>query len=170
MAFEEQDVIEPEGWPRVLDAAIVRCGRLDVLVNNAGIAIISDAEALSFENWRRTLAVNLDAVFLSTQAVIARTKNTGGGSIINLDSIEGLIGDPLVPAYNASKGGVRLFTRSVAIDCARRGYGIRVNCVCPGFGFMQREAATIGEICHPVVGSMAGLSPSDSIFFGVDGA
>lgn len=146
VAFEEQDVIQPEGWPRVLDAVIARWGRLDVLVNNAGIAIISDVEALSFENWRKTLAVNLDAVFLGTQAAIARMKKTGGGSIINLASIEGLIGDPLVPAYNASKGGVRLFTKSVAIHCARKGYGIRVNCVCPGFAETQMVAGEIGKL------------------------
>jgi len=73
-------------------------------------------------------------------------KKTGGGSIINLASIEGLIGDPLVPAYNASKGGVRLFTKAVAIDCARKGYGIRVNSVCPGFAETQMVAGEIGKL------------------------
>lgn len=87
---------------------------------------------MTLAQWRHTLTCNLDSVFLGTQLAIELMK-ARGGSIINVASIEGLIGEPLVPAYNASKGGVRLFTRSVAAHCARNGYGIRVNAICPGY-------------------------------------
>lgn len=153
VAFEVQDVTEPERWGVVLDAAVARWGRLDVLVNNAGVAIISDIESLTLAQWRKTLSVNLDGVFLGTQAAVARMK-AKGGSIVNIASIEGIVGEPLIPAYNASKGAVRVFTKSVAIHCARQGYGIRVNNVCPGFADTQM-----------VSGELARMAPADAQAF-----
>ncbi len=152
--FVAQDVTDPAVWPVTLDIALARWGRLDILVNNAGIADIADIETLDFAGWRRTLAVNLDGVFLGMQAAIARMKETGGGAIVNVASIEGIVGEPLVPAYNASKGGVRMLTRSAAIHCANRGYGIRVNAVCPGFANTQM-----------VSGAVAALAPADADAF-----
>ena len=132
VAFLPQDVTDPAQWHKALDHCEKLFGSIDVLVNNAGVGEFCDVERMSLEQWRHTLACNLDSVFLGTQQVIGRMKERGG-SIINVASIEGLIGDPLVPAYNASKGAVRLFTRSVAAHCARQGYAIRVNALCPGY-------------------------------------
>ena len=105
--FMQQDATDPDRWNAVLDAAIEKWGKLDVLVNNAGIAIIQDVEASSLEAWKKTLDINLTAVFLGTQAAIARMK-AAQGSIVNIASIEGLIGEPLVPpraafAFSASR-------------------------------------------------------------------
>ncbi len=143
--FMQQDATDPERWNAVLDAAIEKWGKLDVLVNNAGIAIIQDVEASSMDAWKKTLDINLTAVFLGTQAAIARMK-ASQGSIVNIASIEGLIGEPLVPAYNASKGGVRIFSKSSAIHCARAGYKIRINNVCPGFAETALVAGAVGTL------------------------
>jgi NAD(P)-dependent dehydrogenase (short-subunit alcohol dehydrogenase family) len=133
VSFAALDVTSPEQWESAVAKVVSSFGGLHVLVNNAGIADIRNIEEETLAGFRKTLAVNLDGVFLGTQRAIAQMKNNGGGSIINMASIEGLIGDPSLPAYNASKGGVRLFTRSAATHCARAGYAIRVNCICPGF-------------------------------------
>jgi len=127
-----QDVTSEERWQEVVAEIIERFGRLDILVNNAGIAVVGTVEDTSLADWRATQNVNLDAVFLGTREVI-KVMKAGGGSIINISSIEGIIGDPAVAAYNASKGGVRIFTKSVALHCAAEGYPIRVNSVHPGF-------------------------------------
>ncbi|WP_020650925.1 glucose 1-dehydrogenase [Solimonas variicoloris] len=148
--FRVQDVTDAAQWAATLDAAFAEWGRLDVLVNNAGIAGIADVERISLADWQRTLDINLSGVFLGTQAAIARMK-AGGGSIVNIASIEGLIGEPLIPAYNASKGGVRLFTRSAAVHCARSGYPVRINNVCPGFAETQM-----------VAGALASMAPDDA--------
>ena len=153
--FLAQDVTDAAQWNVVLEAAITKWGRLDVLVNNAGVAALLDIETMTPENWRRTLDVNLNGVMLGTQAAIARMKKAGG-SIVNIASIEGLLGDGSLPSYNASKGGVRIFTRSAAIHCARSGYGIRVNNVCPGFAETQM-----------VSGALAALSPEVAQEFAV---
>lgn len=152
-AFMVQDVTDAAQWNTVLDAVIAKWGRLDVLVNNAGIAIIQDIEQCSTRDWQRTIDINLGGVQLGTQAAIARMK-TSGGSIVNMASIEGLVGDGLLPAYNASKGGVRLFSRSAAIHCARSGYKVRVNNVCPGFAATQM-----------VSGALATMSPEAAQVF-----
>ncbi|SEQ37962.1 NAD(P)-dependent dehydrogenase, short-chain alcohol dehydrogenase family [Solimonas aquatica] len=149
--FREQDVRSAAHWQETLDALIARWGRLDVLVNNAGIGALFNIEEISSDDWQRTLDINLSGVMLGTQQGIARMKNSGGGSIINIASIEGLIGEAALPAYNASKGGVRLFTRSAAIHCARSGYNIRINNVCPGFAETQM-----------VAGALAALSPEQA--------
>ncbi|HSW13212.1 MAG TPA: glucose 1-dehydrogenase [Solimonas sp.] len=148
-AFHPQDVTDELQWSVVLDAAIARWGRIDVLVNNAGVADIADIEQVSAKTWQRTIDINLSGVFLGTQAAIARMKgqqSPSGGSIVNIASIEGLVGEALIPAYNASKGGVRIFSRSAAIHCARNGYGIRINNVCPGFAETQMVAGALAAM------------------------
>jgi NAD(P)-dependent dehydrogenase (short-subunit alcohol dehydrogenase family) len=130
--FRPQDASSESDWQRVVDEVIKRHGHLDVLVNNAGIGIPASIEQETLAGWRRTQAVNMEGVFLGTREAI-RVMKGRGGSIINISSIEGIIGEPLVPAYNASKGGVRIFTKSAALHCAQQGYDIRVNSVHPGY-------------------------------------
>lgn len=148
--FATQDVTDENRWPEILEQIEQTLGPIDVLVNNAGIAAFANVEDESFAHWRKTLAVNLDGVFLGTQAAISRMGERGG-SIVNVASIEGLIGEAAIPAYNASKGGVRIFTRSAAIHCARLGYPIRINNVCPGFAETEM-----------VSGALATLPPEDA--------
>lgn len=130
--FVSHDVTDPAAWHSVLDTIVSRFGGIDILVNNAGIGHFESIETMSLATWSKTLDVNLNGVFLGTKLAIEAMKRDGG-AIVNVASIEGLIADAALPAYNASKGAVRLLTRSSAIHCARSGYRIRVNSVCPGF-------------------------------------
>lgn len=130
--FFEHDVADRAAWERAINAARDFGGCLNVLVNNAGIAISGNIENCSLEDWQRTLKVNLDGVFHGMQLGISAMKNAGG-CIINLASIEGFLGEPMAASYNASKGAVRILSKSAAVHCAKAGYGIRINCVCPGF-------------------------------------
>ena len=130
--FMQQDAASESQWCQVIDEVVSRHGKLDVLVNNAGIAKIGTAEDETLEDWRRIQAVNTEGVFMGTREAIRVMKETGG-SIINISSIEGIIGESLTAAYNASKGAVRIFTKSAALHCAGSGYAIRVNSVHPGF-------------------------------------
>jgi 3(or 17)beta-hydroxysteroid dehydrogenase len=132
-SFEPLDVTSDEDWRRAADAVAARHGRLDVLVNSAGVAPTGTIEDVSLEDWRRTIAVNLDGTFLGCRHGVRVMKASGGGSIVNLSSVSGIIGGHNLAAYNAAKGGVRLLTKSVALHCARKGYGIRCNSVHPGF-------------------------------------
>ncbi|TPL03624.1 MULTISPECIES: glucose 1-dehydrogenase [unclassified Mesorhizobium] len=127
------DVSKPEDWPSVMAAIEGRFGRLDVLVNNAGIAIAKNIEDTTLAEWRRTMAINLDGVFLGCQEGIKLMKRSGGGSIVNLSSIDGIIGEAELAAYCASKGGVRTLTKAVAVHCAEKRYGIRCNSIHPGY-------------------------------------
>ena len=133
--YLHHDVADENAWERVIEATLDRFGRLDVLVNNAGVGWGGPPEEETLERWRRLMSVNLDGVFLGTKhAILAMKRNRPrGGSIINLSSIEGLVGDPNLGAYNASKGGVRLYTKSVALYCAKAGLNIRVNSIHPGY-------------------------------------
>ncbi|MDX8439172.1 glucose 1-dehydrogenase [Mesorhizobium australafricanum] len=127
------DVSKPDDWLSAMAAIEQRFGRLDVLVNNAGIAVAKTIEDTTLAEWRRTMAVNLDGVFLGCQEGIRLMKKSGGGSIINLSSIDGIIGEAHLAAYCASKGGVRTLTKAVAVHCAERRYGIRCNSIHPGY-------------------------------------
>jgi 3alpha(or 20beta)-hydroxysteroid dehydrogenase len=131
--FFKHDVTVREQWEAALAAALEFGGKLDVLVNNAGIGLIGTIESCTAQEWQRTQAINVDGVFHGMQVAIAAMKTSGGGAIINLASIEGFLGEPLVAAYNASKGAVRILSKSAAAHCARSSYNIRINCVCPGF-------------------------------------
>ncbi len=133
--YLNHDVAEESAWERVIAGTLERFGRLDVLVNNAGIALGGPPEEETLERWRMLMSINLDGVFLGTKhAILAMKRNDpSGGAIVNVSSIEGLVGDPNLGIYNASKGGVRLYTKSVALYCAKAGLNIRVNSIHPGY-------------------------------------
>jgi 3(or 17)beta-hydroxysteroid dehydrogenase len=133
--YLHHDVSEEAGWEAVTAATLGQYGRLDVVVNNAGVGWGGPPEEQTLEVWRKLMSINLDGVFLGTKhAILAMKRNTPrGGSIINISSIEGLVGDPNLGAYNASKGGVRLYTKSVALYCGKQGLGIRANTIHPGY-------------------------------------
>jgi NAD(P)-dependent dehydrogenase (short-subunit alcohol dehydrogenase family) len=144
--FFHHDVTKEEDWSRVIDDTLASFGRLDVVVNNAGIALPGDVEEASVAHWRKLMSCNLDGVFLGTKyGILGIKKGERGGSIINLSSIEGLVGDPDLAAYNASKGGVRLFTKSAALHCAKTGTGIRVNSIHPGYIWTPMVEMGFGE-------------------------
>jgi 3(or 17)beta-hydroxysteroid dehydrogenase len=132
--FIKHDVASEAGWKNVIDRTMEEFGRLDVLVNNAGVIIYKKIEETTLAEWRWLMSVNLDGVFLGTKFAIAAMKTTGGGSIINIASVAGLIGNPDAAAYHASKGGVRSLSKAAAIECSKAGYGynIRVNSIYPG--------------------------------------
>jgi len=125
------DVTQEASWIAALEAAHAAFGRLDVLVNNAGVAIHGDVERTTLEEWRFVHAVNLDGTFLGCKYGIPRLRASGGGSIINMSSIAGLIGVHDLAAYCSSKAAVRLLTKSVALRCARRKDNIRCNSIHP---------------------------------------
>jgi 3(or 17)beta-hydroxysteroid dehydrogenase len=131
--FRALDVTDPTAWTRVVDETVRELGRLDVLVNGAGIGFLLDIEHTSLEQWRLVHAVNSDGTFLGCQAAVRAMKGTGGGSIINLSSVAGIVADADLTAYCASKGAVRMLTKSVALHAARAGYEIRCNSVHPAF-------------------------------------
>jgi len=147
--FVEHDVTDEAGWRAVVDRAVERFGRLDILVNCAGIALLRSIEDTSLDEWRRVHAVNLDGVFLGCKFAVAAMKRSGGGSIINLSSVSGLVGGHNLAAYNSSKGGVRLLTKSVALHCARQGYNIRCNSVHPTFIATPMVQAMIDAAADP---------------------
>src|SRR5579872_6503384 len=139
--FLHQDVTSEPRWAEVVSEIEQRFGRLDVLVSNAGIGIGAPSIVeMSLADWRRQTAINLDGVFLSVKyglPLMRKTSGktsgkTGGGSIVMISSLAGLRGAATLAGYSATKGAVRLFAKSIAMECASMGDGIRVNSVHPG--------------------------------------
>ena len=130
--YLHQDVTDEAAWPGVIAAVEKNFGRLDILVANAGIAIFGPALEMSLADWRRQNAVNIDGVSLSVKYAIPAMRRSGGGSIIMMSSVAGLRGAGNLAGYSASKGAVRLFAKSIALECAAAGDNIRVNSVHPG--------------------------------------
>jgi NAD(P)-dependent dehydrogenase (short-subunit alcohol dehydrogenase family) len=137
------DVTAESGWQAVLAEIGRRHGHLDGLVNAAGIALLASIEDTDYASWRRVLAVNLDGTFLGCKHALGLLKRRGG-AIVNLSSISGMVGGHNLAAYNASKGGVRLLTKSVALHGARLKPPVRCNSVHPAFleGPMVEEIIT----------------------------
>ncbi len=132
--FLHQDVTSEVRWAEVVDEIKQRFGRLDVLISNAGIGIGAPSIVdMSLSDWRRQTAINLDGVFLSVKCCLPLMRQGGrGGSIVMMSSLAGLRGSATLAGYSATKGGVRLFAKSIAMECASVGDGIRVNSVHPG--------------------------------------
>jgi NAD(P)-dependent dehydrogenase (short-subunit alcohol dehydrogenase family) len=149
VTFQALDVTSEDAWAATMDMLVRDHGGLDVLVNNAGVALLKDIEATGIDEWRRLMAVNVDGVFLGCKHAIGVMKSRGGGSIINISSAAGIVGDGNLAAYSASKGAVRLLTKSVALHCARKGYNIRCNSVHPSFVQSPMLEAMIGQASDP---------------------
>lgn len=130
--YKHQDVVSGEGWQSLIDEIEDEFSGLDILVNNAGIGNGGAITEMTYESYSQMMAINVDGVFLGCKYAIPLMTKSGGGSIINISSVAGLKGAPGLSAYSASKGAVRLLSRSLAIECARGGTKIRVNSVHPG--------------------------------------
>ena len=131
--FIRHDTSSEADWKAAIAAVKEKFGRLDVLLNGAGIALRKSLLETSLADWRKVQAVNLDGVFLGTREGIAAMRESGGGSIINISSIAGIIGLSTSAAYCASKGGVKLLTKSAALESGANGWKVRVNSVHPGY-------------------------------------
>jgi NAD(P)-dependent dehydrogenase (short-subunit alcohol dehydrogenase family) len=162
----KHDVTSPEDWAQVIATIKSTQGRLDVLVNNAGIMINKPFAMTTLADFRRVMNINVDSIFMGCQAALELMKESGktteGASIINLSSIYGQVGGPMQSAYCASKGAVRMLTKALAVELARFGTKIRVNSVHPGpvntelgrsgitdavaFGVLPNEEAGIAKV------------------------
>jgi len=150
--FMALDTRSDSAWDGVLDAVLDRYGRIDALVNNAGMGLRKGIVETSNEDWAQVLSVNLTGVFFGMRAAIARMRERGGGSVINMSSIAGKVGLPLSPAYCASKGGVTLLSKSAALECADKGWNIRVNSIHPGFVDTPMVARALEQTLNPAWG------------------
>lgn len=167
--FVKLDVSLEADWQKAVALVLKTYGKLTILVNNAGIGVPEDRgiEETSLEIWHKTLAVNLTGVFLGMKYAIPAMRQAGHGSVVNISSIAGMVGGGRLPAYHASKGGVRLLTKTAAIQYAKE--NIRVNSVHPGgvdteilSPFGERWRQNIGK-AHP----MGRIASSDEIAYGV---
>lgn len=139
-----QDVTSEQGWDDIVGKVVAANGRLDILVNNAGIAVLRMIQDMTAEEYARQMEVNMTSVFLGTRRAVAEMRRVGeGGAIVNLSSVAGLVGIPGVSAYAASKAGVRLFSKSIAMETAKE--NIRVNSVHPGMIWTGMQKVAIKD-------------------------
>lgn len=147
--FLAHDVTSEEQWIANLAEASRVFGHVDTLVNNAGIGTRGNVENTTLEEWRRINAVNLDGPFLGCKHAIPLIAKAGGGAIVNISSVAGLIGARDSAAYCASKGGVRLLTKSVALHCAHRKNGVRCNSIHPVYTDTPMVGQMLAETRSP---------------------
>jgi NAD(P)-dependent dehydrogenase (short-subunit alcohol dehydrogenase family) len=175
-SYLELDVAQESAWLAAESATRAEHGRLDILVNNAGTDLTGAVESLEFAAWRRIMSINVDGVFLGTKTFTALLAQTGaktpfGSSVINISSIMGLVGYSETSAYNASKGAVRLFSTSVAIEFATKRTPIRVNSIHPGFvktpllevGMQKWVALGMASKAQDLIDSLAMATPNGRI-------
>lgn len=132
------DVTLEDDWSQAIRQVVAQFGGLDILVNNAGIYLAKDIEQSTLADWNRICAVNLTGVFLGTKIALPALRERGassphGSAIVNVSSVAGLVGSPVVPLYSMTKGGITTFTKSMALECGRKRYRIRVNSIHPGY-------------------------------------
>jgi NAD(P)-dependent dehydrogenase (short-subunit alcohol dehydrogenase family) len=163
--YLHHDVTDEAAWQAVVADIAGKEGRLDVLVNNAGIGLGGSVLEMTLADWRKQTAVNLDGVFLGVKHAIPLMRKGGGGSIVNMSSVAGLKGAPSLAGYCATKGGVRLFTKAVAMECTNAKDGIRVNSVHPGIietpiwlTVMPQAGAAAGANAPPDLDAMSQLA------------
>lgn len=138
-----QDVTEEAGWTALVERVLADTGRIDGLVNNAGIAVLRMTADLTHESWDKQIAVNMTSVYLGCRAVLPTMQAQGAGSIVNLSSVAGLVGIPACTAYAASKGGVRLYSKALAMEVAAS--NIRVNSVHPGVIWTDMQKVALAD-------------------------
>lgn len=143
----ECDVTDKKSVERALGATVERFGRLDVVVNNAGVVHVGAADETSDEAWDHTISSNLTGTFYVSRAALPALRRAGGGSIVNVGSYLGLVALKQRAAYCASKGGVTLLTKAMALDHAHE--KIRVNCICPAIVETEMSKASIARAADP---------------------
>jgi len=165
--FVKLDVTQEGDWQHAVAQAVQTYGKLNILVNNAGIFPIEGVEATSLEVWNRVIAINQTGVWLGMKTAIPAMRNAGGGSIVNISSIAGLIGSGRAAAYHGTKGAVRLLTKTAAIEYARD--GIRINSLHPGgvdtrmLDVLNPEGKQAATTAHP----LGRLATAEDIAYGV---
>jgi len=171
-SYVRANVTSEDNWSAVRDAVTDRHGKLHILVNNAGIDLTGPIATTSLDGWRRIMAINVDGVFLGTRTFVPLMEKSGadvqgGASIINVSSIMGLVGMSEVSGYNASKGAVRMFTKSIALEFAEKRMPIRANSLHPGFvvtpllkeGFQRWVDSGVADDPQVLVDMVAGKTP-----------
>lgn len=141
----QQDVADEAAWAALIADVTAREGKLDILVNNAGMGFLKSVVDTELAEWQRLMAINLESVFLGVRAGIEAMKDKGG-VIVNVASIAANVAEPLFPAYNASKAGVAMLTKAVAVDCARKGWPVRINSLHPGYCETKLVADAVGSL------------------------
>ena len=141
--YSRVDATKGDQAAAAIAEAVRRFGRLDCLVNNAGMGALAETPDMPEETWDKVFAINVRAIFLFCKAAIPAMRQSGGGAIVNVASISGLFGDYGMDAYNASKGAVINYTRNLALNCARD--RIRVNALCPGLVETEMAAAALAD-------------------------
>lgn len=171
-SYVRANVTSEDDWAKVLATVTELHGKLHILVNNAGIDLTGPVATTSLEGWRRIMSINVDGVFLGVRTFVPLMESSGadvkgGSSIINVSSIMGLVGMSEVSAYNASKGAVRLFTKSIALEFAEKRMSIRANSLHPGFvvtpllkeGFQRWVDSGVAEKTQDLVDMVSGKTP-----------
>ncbi len=163
------DVSDPEQIAELKRQAYAAFGGIDILVNNAGVASSAPLARITLEEWNRLFAINVTGVFLGTQAFVPGMVEAGWGRVVNVASVAGKIGGPYISAYSASKHAVIGFTRSIALEVAKR--GVTVNAVCPGYVDTPMTDASVGNIvaktgqdAESARGLLEKLSPQGRLF------
>lgn len=172
VSYVQADVTSEDDWAKALAAVTERHGKLHILVNNAGIDLTGPVATTSLADWRKIMNINVDGVFLGVRTFVPLMEHSGsdvkgGASIINISSIMGLVGMSEVAGYNASKGAVRLFTKSIALEFAEKKMPIRANSLHPGFvltpllqeGFQRWVVKGAAEKAQDLVDLMASKTP-----------
>ncbi|MFV8819281.1 SDR family oxidoreductase [Haliea sp. E17] len=157
------DVREEDAWRTVLGQVMEKYGRLDILVNNAGGAGAGNIEEISFDDFRQSIRLNLESVFIGSKLAIELMKGRGG-NIINVSSIHGIRAAAHAASYTAAKSGVRYLSKSIALHCAQNGYGIRCNSIHPGYILTTQMQAWVDRQDDPEA-MMAGLVAQHPIGF-----
>lgn len=156
--FVHLDVTDQDHWEQAVAASVERFGRLDALVNNAGIVKVGPLRGSSLSDWQHVLDVNLTGAYLGMRTAIEPMITAGGGSIVNISSVEGLAGSANLHAYVAAKFGLRGITKSAAVEVAR--YNIRVNSIHPGLVHTPLSQGVTEEFMAPIP-MRRGASPAE---------